>query len=717
MNCPAYRDFALLLSATAVCPAAGALDDWKSSTPITYCIDYKAGHVGNAAYLKTISEAPPELLHVGEDVPFSSVFGTKDGYAGNKFKLLTPEELGAKIADVKGYLESLHRAGVRWVIPYINNKAAIGDHVKRTGIWELFDRWDQYGGFGFGPKPPEDLVLAQMQYPFRGIRISKPEQHYYPQKLYQMCTNHPTWRQYLLAVTANLAKCGYDGTFVDEMDLHDYCNHDEQKFREYVAKRYDAPERRRRYGTDDIERLQMGFPGEGALWHDTQEFWAESNANLLEAVRDEGRKYRPDFFVVPNYGPYAHFDGVSRRISSGKDPEPWARASRIIMFEEWHRPGQLSGNTFFDYRLHYKIAFALRFRGGLLSYMAQEPVGIELSMAEAGAGGGGALIQPYYHSPDSRRKYGRFFKEHADLFDRYDSMADVGILYSYDQLYWGNAEHVQDVYRLFEYLSNEHVTFDLFRPADATAAKLSRYKAVITPSFKYLSDSVANALSAYAKSGGVWVNIGGSGRFDDAGRMRLDRVQARETVRLSSLNDVVQYPRFALYLLDEDQNNSTQETKAVFDATMAGENPFRTAKPKQELRELLEKQTGRKLPVLTESGREGLRCNLWRKKVSSGERIVAHFVNYYCPVPIDVQMGKGEFKVQGPPERYAPRTVEGVTVRVDIPANRVRSIKAYDPDSAQPAVIQPKSTGGAIEFVLPAVRIYKVVAIDVSPDK
>jgi hypothetical protein len=384
------------------------------------------------------------------------------------------------------------------------------------------------------------------------------------------------------------------------------------------------------------------------------------------------------------------------------------------MFEEWHRPGQLADNVFLDYRLHYKLAFSLGFRGGLLSYMAEEPVGIELSMAEAAAGGGGALIQPYYHSPESRRKYGSFFKEHSDLLEGYDSQADVGIMFSYEQLYWGNSTHLQDVYRLSEYLSNQHVTYDLIDPAQATAQRLSRYKVVITPSLLYLGDATLSSLETYARHGGVWLNIGNSGRFDDAGGLRPVRAQTGRIVRVDELNNVLTYPRFAPYLLDEDQADSLDETKAVLDMTLAGEHPLRVTKPKQDLRTLLEQQTGRNLSMLTGSGLEGLRCNLWRKKGPNGETLTSHFVNYYSLIPYKVKMGKGEFQVEEPTERLAPKVLAGVSVRLDLPADRVKSIQAFDPDAPGPVTLEHKRTASGIEFVLPAVRIYKLVEIDLK---
>jgi hypothetical protein len=704
----------LALAALTVCPLLGA-EDWKTSVPIIYNIDYGAGHVGSPEYLKKIADAPPQLMHVGEDVPISSVYGTKDGYSGNKPRLLSAAEVRAKIKELEEYTAGLHRAGVDWVIPYINNKAVIGDHVKRSGFFEFFDRWDRFAEFGFGPRPSEDMAQAQMRYPFRRMDYAKKEHPFYPNRLYQMCGNNPNWRRYLLAVTANIARCGYDGVFVDEMDLRDYCAHDETKFRAYLAQKYTEVERRRRFGRADLESLALGYPGDGALWYDTQAFWSYSNADLLRAVRDEGRKTNPNFFVIPNYGPFAHFDGVSKRAPSGKDPAPWAPVSRLIMFEEMQRPGQLAENIFLDYILQYKLAFAYGFRAGLLSYMAREPVGIELSMAEAAAGGGGALIQPYYEAPESRRKFRRFFAEHRELFEGYESCADVAVLFAYDQLYWGNASHVQALYRLSQYLSEQHIPFDLIAPAQATSARLSRYAAVITPYLRYVPDSLLAELRRYAAAGGVWLDIGGSGQFDDAGhlRMRMDREPAVERLgkgrilRTRDLNELLPYPRFALYLMKEDDANELKEIVTFLQAAQAGEIITPPGPHGPDLRAVLEANTRPSLSILPAASLAGLRSNLWRNK----NRVVAHFVNYYCPIPTQVEMGKGQFKTEGSPEQFAPKVLEKVAVRLRVPAGKVTSVRAFDPDSAQPVSLPYTQKGNSVEFILPAVRIYKLVEL------
>lgn len=342
---PVKRVAVASLAVLAACAlVASAQPEWKTSVPFTYLIDYSQGHVDNPEYLKKIAEAPPTLMHVGEDVVFSSVLGTKGVYGGpqgTRTKLITADEAQVKLAELQQYTAAMHRAGVKWIIPYINNLAVLGDHKRRTGFWEFFDHWDRFRDFGFGPRAPEDIVTAQMFSEFPHPERLKDNDPNYPYKRYEMCVNNPIWRNYLLAVTLNIARTGMDGVFADEMILRDYCPYDQAKFRDYVGRKYDAAERRQRFGQGNLESLRLGYPGEGALWHETQAFWSWSLGEFLKEVRDAGRKVKPDFFVMANVGPFAHIDGAYKRASGGKDPREWAPYSRLIMFEEMQRPGQL----------------------------------------------------------------------------------------------------------------------------------------------------------------------------------------------------------------------------------------------------------------------------------------------------------------------------------------------------------------------------------------
>jgi len=677
--------------------------EWKTTVPFTYNIEYGPEHVGSEKYLKMIGEAPPDLLHVGEDLPFSSTFGTKRDYAGVKadlFKLLTADELRAKIAELQQYTASLHKAGVRWVIPYICNELAFGDHVRRTGFFEFFDHWDRYAEFGYPAKPAADILLARKFYPFQGIRRSRSSDSFWPFRVYSMCTNNPEWRAHLLAATANAARCGYDGIFVDVMTLRDYCPHCQRLFHTYLAKQYPPAERLRRFGVSDVERLRLGVPGDGALWVATQAFWADSSAGLLADIAAQGRKTNPKFFAVPNLGPWAHADGVQKRVPEGMNPFAWARASDLFLVEEMQRPGHVLGGYFIHNILQYKLAFAAGFRAGMLLYRAQDPVGIELSMAEAGAGGGGALIQGGYKAPEMRRKYRRFFEQHRHLWEGYDSLAQVAVVFDYGQLYWGNHANLQAAYRLVDYLSERHILFDLLTPEQIAEGKASRFQVVITPSLKYMANPVLKALTAFKQRGGIWIDIGVSGRYDDAGQLRPSVPPAKQV--FPDLDELVPYPPFALYLLREDDANEISEICSILKAVLEGENPLPPSRLKRDLQSLLEERVKQPLAVIAGADLKAVRVSAYRRGSGQQARAVVHFVNYDCQIPLD---SKEKWDLE-------PRPARAVHVR--LPLKGVRRARIIDPDATAPHDLALRENNGAVEFTLPKLRIYKIVELSGS---
>ncbi|MFN0169154.1 MAG: hypothetical protein ACKV22_22240, partial [Bryobacteraceae bacterium] len=357
----------------------------------------------------------------------------------------------------------------------------------------------------------------------------------------------------------------------------------------------------------------------------------------------------------PNLGPFAHADGVIKRATQGMDPGAWAPESAMILFEEMQRAGHLRGPYYIDNILQYKLSFAVGVRAGMLLYLAQETAGIELAMAEAGAGGGGALIQGYYRSPESRRKYRAFFQKNPGLFEGYTPLSDVAVLFDYEQLYWGNRTHLQDLYRLSEYLSRKHVQFDIVTPKQAAEGRLPRYQAAITPAASYLSDGCVRALQNFASAGGLWLDIGDSGRFDDAGIPRTQPVLRGNAVRRQSLDDLIPYPSFALYLLTEDQANELSDISALADAGLRGEHGAPARKPSAGLLTVLEQSLKRTLSPLPASGDEALRIHLWSRAEKDGQTLSAHLVNYDCPIPMKAKLQKGGFEPGGAAREIEPR--------------------------------------------------------------
>jgi hypothetical protein len=102
---------------------AASKTDFKPSTttdPVTYIIDYTVNHLDNPGYLKTLTGAPPQFLHVGQDTPFAGASGpvvvAKElTYVG--LDLLTPKQLRARTRSIKKFVASVHAAGVEKGLP------------------------------------------------------------------------------------------------------------------------------------------------------------------------------------------------------------------------------------------------------------------------------------------------------------------------------------------------------------------------------------------------------------------------------------------------------------------------------------------------------------------------------------------------------------------------------------------------------------------------
>jgi hypothetical protein len=318
-------------------------------------------------------------------------------------------------------------------------------------------------------------------------------------------------------------------------------------------------------------------------------------------------------------------------------------------------------------------------------------------MAEAGAGGGGALIQGGYKAPESRRKYRRFFAEHRDLWEGYASLADVAVVFDYDQLLWMHRSNLQAAYRLVDYLSERHILFDLVTPSQIAEGKLARYKAVVTPSLKYLASTALSELGRYAGRGGVWIDAGDSGRYSDAGELRTTPSGA--TLAFADLDELMPYPRFAVYLMKEDDANEISEISATLKATLEGECPLPPSRLKRDLQALIEERIKRPLAVISGAGMEAMRVTAYRRASGQGEKVVAHLVNYKCQVPLNK---KQEWDLAPQPAR---------NIRVRLPLHGVTGARLIDPDGAPPQPLTVTQKGGVAEFIVPEVRIYKIVEI------
>ena len=93
---------------------------------------------------------------------------------------------------------------------------------------------------------------------------------------------------------------------------------------------------------------------------------------------------------------------------------------------------------------------------------------------------------------------------------------------------------------------------------------------------------------------------------------------------------------------------------------------------------------------------------------------MAHFVNYYCPIPVKGQAGTGQSQVAESPNQYAPKPLSEVPVRLRIGGGKVASVKLFDPESSQATPVAFQQRGREVTFVLPEVRIYRIAELTVE---
>jgi len=253
-----------------------ALTPRRTAAPVTYVIDYATTHLGNPEYIRKLAEAPPEFLHVGHDVPFLSAAGpcslANDKDLFGSLPLLDPAAAAERVKAITKFVADVHAARVAKAFPYICNQTIAGDPDKRLGFWAFYDRWDRYKDFGIPPKPAADPVKWMQRDPFGNVHFDYRKGHarFAPQFRWMPCPNNEHWRHYLEFVVEQIAKCGYDGVFVDNNILHCYCEYCQRNFQRYLLSRYPPDRMDRTFGTGSVEELKLYYGADKTAWAKTR---------------------------------------------------------------------------------------------------------------------------------------------------------------------------------------------------------------------------------------------------------------------------------------------------------------------------------------------------------------------------------------------------------------------------------------------------------------
>jgi len=664
---------ALLCGLQSAAPANAADAEWTTTAPFTYVLDYGSRHVGREEYIRSVASAPPTLLHLGKDVPMThnwgpiaALGGENQAYGkGHHIRRLTPNEVRDRLASLREMARKLHKAGVRWVTPYICSMTLAGHHENRTGFWEFYDHWDEYRALGLGPRPPTDPIEWMQRQADGGLVrfYGYSGDHYPPYKpnhRYAACVNNPGWRAWHDEVVKFVAKCGFDGVFVDNGGSQRcYCDHCQTGFREFIARRYTPRERRRHFGADDLAEIQIPKRSRTLPYAEAQRFWLDSLRRHQACMRAAGeRELGRHFIVFPNGG----------RTYAIKNAFP---DSDFVMFElsvgdHGTHPGMakvpIVGSIFLrrynDHVFEYKYVQCLRrrvkpvilTRAGWprsLKWLRKNVNVAALGMAECGAfsGGGGFLLRPKWNRfREPSNAYRKFFESHPDLYAGMDSYAQVGVAAFADQKLYGNIRNETMVRSMCRELCEAHVMFDLVPEPRFTAEHLARYDALIVPNVTFMSRSQIDALKTYVARGGRAAIVGDTATADDR---------------------MVPFDRPPLADLDAPAEPS------------------------------LAKVWG-KPGVLV--GPEGWQIeNVKVNAFANPDQIVVHVVNYNVPL--------GE-------NARPPVIVKDLALSIPLPKGRQPTrIDVYDPEEDEAHALDYRVTGGRAWIALPPLRIYKVIRI------
>lgn len=791
----------------------------KTTAPFTYCIWYLPDP-DKPVFLDELRTSPPDLFHLGYQIPFKGALGPTFGHDLFSNDILPPDQIPREVQRVQNIIQQMREAGVARLIPYVYTMAFFGQSDQRTGFFHFYDNWEQYRDFGLGPKPKADPTLwSQERGPAQLGGGPTGIMHFEP------CINHPAWAEYLDLVVRQLAGVGYDGMFFDVNTLYCYCPHCEEKFDIFLLQKYGKKGLREVFGTDDHRRLNLStiyrdfeaailpafkpylaqiwdaenltqvldakdtseikleedwrllrcfmqqsraeFPPAGSafkpflrqqfggetmaqvslakknrfqqmvlryyfhqflespslagllqhrfgsadirrrccgtpealhLWVETQRFWCASMAEQFARLKAIGRTVfdeqgrQDDFYTVANLGSMATMDALNKRRVDGIDLVHWAPTADLQMYEEMTQSGSLESGVIMSNIFAFRWAMGAGTRAGTLLYKAVDDRAADLAHAEAAAGGGGAFIECALNAPDSRRRWKRFFADHADFWDDGDSRAQVGILFWSDQIFYEAPEHYALTQQWVHIFSENQIPFDIV--TEENPHSLDQYQMIVAPGLRYLSDAQIEKLLAYSRQGGRLVVIEPFGLADkfakpratdplaeicpaagdwhsvDYGKgqiLRIAAVPARQSDFWCLMEE-----RANAYVLAREYLNQSRQTDLAQKIDLG-------AGFVQRLEQTLQTPL-RWCPNGTDAG---IYLHAYHIPAKTGrpERMIVHVVNYRVPIILEKGAGEdGEMAWSSVTKAGVPKICRNLQISVPLPSGtRVKTVSAYSP--------------------------------------
>ncbi|MCK4590590.1 MAG: hypothetical protein KAT86_02470 [Candidatus Latescibacteria bacterium] len=506
---------------------------------------YIAAYTNDPFPARNWSLAPEEenlLLRTHSTLFHASV---KEGYACAGLPSREQfEQAKAELWD-SGAIDRLRKHGVA-LIYYLAATRIRGDEAKRTEFYNFYDhRWEEYEDY-FGPKPADPTAWARVisnGQPAIYTTESTPREH-------GICINKPRVRDYIKGAVHIAVDLGAQGIFFDDSPIFCYCEYCDAKFRKHLGRKFSPAQLKEIFGVDDLDEVvsarfvnQRLVQMENPLFVEWRRYRAQNYVEYLAEIRDYGRSLDSNFILTDNSctwegEPYRQYDFAMGPL------EEWMKVLDL-MFIEAMQYGNPKGNRSYKETNSSLLKYCqAACRGKPISHLtnmgtlkhipAYEPL-VELGIAECHAHGAAFICIPRWNGwkPEEVdvhtaplmagiEKYNRFLARNESLFIGAESYANVAVLCSLQQAYGKQMSYPMAISRM---LSDEQIPHLILVDEDLeTGEKLSRFDALLIPEAPMMSDRQIETVEWFAEKGGGVVIFGQTAWYDEYGRLRRERL-------------------------------------------------------------------------------------------------------------------------------------------------------------------------------------------------
>jgi len=525
---------------------------------------------------------------------------------------------------------------------------------------------------------------------------------------YRPCFSNQDYLNYLKRVVRYaIVEVKTDFIHFDNFDLNAepescHCSACTEGFRKHLRTKYTAAQLRDRFGFERMDfmnpprwnrnntpdKMQIVFDPAFQEWID---FRCQTMADALEQMHDYALSLSPEVALEINPG---GITGRNCAWESGTDHSRLLKFTKAFWSEEEGPVGYRPDGQFVSKIRSYKLARA--YSNVLLAYIQDDP----LAFSEALAFNQTPGFVGVYPLSAVTTEYLDFYRQHRDMYDDSEDMANVGVLRSYASLTYNNARVQLSTELVEQALIEGGVPFDLV--FDEGLHDLTKWKALILPDCECLSDAQISLLRDYVERGGALVVIGQSGLYDEWRRVRITpglagMVDGQESA-LEYQQEVGSQVEHAGGATKKNVGRGRVAFLPVmeFDGTppplppyfAVGKEFWKRPRNRQSLVELVSWAVGEQAPILVKAPR-GVVIN-YTSQLSKG-RVFIHVLNY---------------------DRLNAAKGESIEVGVRLPDNRqALRITAHTPGSKSALAVNFARSGALTGFTLSNAQTYSVVMI------